>query len=207
MRPSAWVQWLARAAVAVLVLAGAPAAARADWLVGPLAGIAFGGETTRRGVPGAERAHVVLGGSAAWLSDHVLGIEGDVAIAPRYFEGDAAGLVASSNLMTFSGSVIAAVPLAITREGLRPFFVGGLGLLHARAEQKVEVLQVFEDVADDLLAVNVGGGAIGFITARTGVRFEVRHFRSLDRDRDIFSGRSRTRLSFWRATVGVVVRY
>jgi len=173
------------------VLGGTPSVARADWLLVPLVGTAFGGETTLRGVRGAERAHILLGGSAAWLSDHVLGVEGDVAVVPRYFEGNALDLVAGSN----------------TREGLRPFLVGGLGLLHARAERTVEVLQVFEDVADDLLAMNVGGGAVGFISARTGVRFEIRHFRSLDRDRDIFSGRSRTRLSFWRASVGVVVRY
>jgi hypothetical protein len=194
-------------ALVTLVLGGTPSVARADWLLVPLVGTAFGGETTLRGVRGAERAHILLGGSAAWLSDHVLGVEGDVAVVPRYFEGNALDLVAGSNLMTVSGGIIAAVPVAVTREGLRPFLVGGLGLLHARAERTVEVLQVFEDVADDLLAMNVGGGAVGFISARTGVRFEIRHFRSLDRDRDIFSGRSRTRLSFWRASVGVVVRY
>jgi hypothetical protein len=54
--------------------------------------------------------------------------------------------------------------------------------------------------------MNLGGGAIGFITARTGVRFEIRHFRSLEREENPFTSESASLLSFWRATVGVVIR-
>jgi hypothetical protein len=54
--------------------------------------------------------------------------------------------------------------------------------------------------------MNVGGGAIGFLTPNTGVRFDLRHFRSLERDDNELTGERRSLLSYWRATVGVVIR-
>ena len=55
-------------------------------------------------------------------------------------------------------------------------------------------------------AFNVGAGAIGFLTPRTGVRFELRHFRTFDREPSEVSADVAPKLSFWRATVGVVIR-
>ena len=71
-----------------------------------------------------------------------------------------------------------------------------------------EGTEVFPDLigAQNSVGMNIGGGAIGFISPRTGVRFEVRHFRSLDRDLNLLTAEPDSQLSFWRATVGVVIR-
>jgi len=61
-------------------------------------------------------------------------------------------------------------------------------------------------VDDNSMGFNVGGGAIGFLTRRTGVRFELRHFRTFEREPSDF-GDVGPRVSFWRFTVGAVIRY
>ncbi len=191
----------------VLILwAGAPAAdAGADWLLTPFLGGAFAGKTTFNDPEqGAGVAQLVLGGSGAWLSTGLFGLEADLAYAPRYFERDnRAGLVSGSNVVTLSGSVIATMPLSLTRESLRPYLVGGLGMMHAAIKDVAGILSENHNVA----AMNVGGGAIGFLSPDVGVRFDLRYLRSLSRDDDPVTRTRRSKLSFWRATVGVAIRY
>ena len=79
--------------------------------------------------------------------------------------------------------------------------VGGVGLMHSGI-----TYLFFDPVDDNSLGLNIGGGAIGFLSPRTGVRFEVRHFRTLEEATNPASGEVSTRLSFWRFTVGVVIR-
>ena len=69
-------------------------------------------------------------------------------------------------MTTLSGSVIVAAPLAVTRESLRPYLALGIGLMQARIKHAAGVLPLDED----MLAVNVGVGATGFFTDRTGLR-------------------------------------
>jgi hypothetical protein len=52
----------------------------------------------------------------------------------------------------------------------------------------------------------VGGGAIGLISPRTGFRFEIRRFRSIENTPSELTAETSARLAFWRATVGVVIR-
>ena len=188
----------------VLFSVSFPVAARADWLFTPFVGSTFATETSYLILePGGDRAQLIVGGSAALLSRGVFGVEADFSYAPRFFERDnRSGNISGSNLTTLSGSVIAAVPLAITRESLRPYVMGGIGLLHAAANDAV-----FDfSFADNFAGLNVGGGAIGLISPRAGYRFELRHFRSLRDTPNVLTGENTARLSFWRATVGVVIR-
>jgi hypothetical protein len=60
-------------------------------------------------------------------------------------------------------------------------------------------------VDDNLLAIDVGGGVMGFFNDRTGVRFELRYFSSLGEPQGAASFGS-ARLSQWRASVGLVLR-
>jgi opacity protein-like surface antigen len=191
------------ALVAVLSACLVPSTAAADWLITPFLGTAFGGDTNfvvlGRGVP----KKFTFGGSVALLSDRVFGVEFDVGHSPHFFEPDLAKLVVRSQVTTLSGSVIAAVPLAVTQESLRPYVVGGLGLMHANID---DFAQVFP-VDNNLLAMTIGGGAIGLITNRTGVRFEIRQFKNLRREPNPVTGTGSAQLSFWRATAGVVIKY
>ena len=75
-----------------------------------------------------------FGVSGAILTDQVLGVEADLDHTPHFFERGIGGLIAQSNVTTLTGNVIFAVPRAITRDSLRPYLVGGVGLMHAHVE-------------------------------------------------------------------------
>jgi hypothetical protein len=191
------------ATLLLIVLCGSPRETRADFLFMPFIGGTFARETLFNiGVEQGEGStHVIFGGSASWLSAGILGVEGEFAYAPGFFEVDNPLTdVLGSNLFTLSGNVIVAVPLSVSEYSLRPYAIGGVGLIHSGISY---VLQ--SPVDDNSLGFNVGGGAIGFLTRRTGVRFELRHFRTFAREPSDF-GDVGPRVGFWRFTVGVVIR-
>ena len=186
-----------------LVLLTAPSAS-ADWLITPFFGSAFGGDSP---LPDFElstgNAQTIFGGSVALLSHQVLGVEADFGLSPRFFENNSrSGLVTRSTLMTFTGNVIVAVPLSITHESLRPYLVAGGGLMHASINNLIQFLPVDNTMS----TIDIGGGAIGMISRRAGVRFELRNFRSLYAQPRLLLG-GEAHLSFWRASVGVTIRY
>jgi hypothetical protein len=194
-----------RLAVAWLLCICAPAAeARADWLITPFLGTSFAGETTLLVLEEGAGTRMTLGVSVALLSDGLLGIEAEVAHAPKFLEGDdPLELVRSSRVTTFSGNVLLAAPLALTRESLRPYIVGGLGLLQARLQDAAGVFPLDED----RLGLNLGGGAIGFVTDFTALRFDIRHVKAISGSDGPLARPGVSRLSFWRATVGLTIRY
>lgn len=198
------------AVLTAMVLCLTVAEARADWLITPFIGATFAGQTIHLDLEqGAGSTQVIFGGAGAWLTDGVIGFEADFAYAPGYFERDIrTGLVMNSYLYTLTGNVIVTLPLSVTRESLRPYVTGGLGVMDAHLE---EIFNVFPGEIEQLerasAAINVGAGVIGFVTRNTGARFDLRHVRSLVRDESLLTGTRRTKLSFWRATAGVTLRY
>lgn len=197
-----------RGALCAVIIAASlvwPSRASADWLIIPHLGVVFGGDTTIVDLDqGASSKTFTFGGTVAWLSDGILGVEGDVGHTPHFFErGRSSALVLDSTVTTATGSVLAAFPLSLTRESLRPYLAGGLGLMHASSN---DVAGIFS-FDSNLLAMTLGGGAIGLITPRTGFRFDLRHFRSLSPDPSAETTSGIARLSFWRATAGVIIRY
>jgi hypothetical protein len=199
---------LARFHLAALVslFLGVPAAeARADWLLTPFVGTTFGAETTLLDLGGgADVAHWTFGITGALLSDQIFGVEADLAWVPGFFEGeDQQDLVRESRVTTLFGNVIVAVPLAVTRESLRPYVIGGLGLVHLSRNDLVPL----DDGGNSSLGLQLGGGALGFINDRTGLRFDLRQIRTVGHARNELTGEPGTRLSFWRASVGVSVRF
>jgi hypothetical protein len=197
-----------RAAVVGLLLVICPRAADADWLFAPFIGTTFAGSTALPDLDqGASSNQLIFGGSAGLWTSGIFGVEGDFSYAPRYFESDDPdGVIAGSNVFTLGGNVVLAMPLSITRESLRPYIVGGLGWMHVSVDELTSVLPELLGRTRNSVALNFGGGVIGFITPRTGLRFEVRHFRSLEHDEDAFTLESQSLLSFWRVTGGVVIR-
>ena len=180
--------------------------AGAQYLFTPFIGGAFGGNTAFLNLEqGAGSTQLIFGGSAGWLGAGIVGVEADFAYAPRFFESDnLAGEIVGSNVVTLSGNAIVAVPLSVSQYSLRPYAIGGVGLVHSSIEFFNPAASPAVD--DNSLAFNMGGGAMGFLTPRTGVRFELRHFRTFEREINEVRGELLPRLSFWRFTVGVVVR-
>lgn len=195
-------------AVAVVCLGAAPLTAHAaDYLITPFVGKTFAASHTLQTsaqlpvIASVDEQTWTVGASAAWLSTNVLGAEVEFGYAPRFFKSDTTR--PGSNVVSLTGNVLLAVPLSVTRESLRPYLSAGMGMLHAGVSDQL----LLGAVDRNLVALSVGGGALGFITPRAGVRFDVRRIRSTSSGVDVLTGGDEPRLGFWRATIGVALRY
>ena len=215
MTPARFLPLFRIAALTALLSIALPARASADWQFTPLVGITFAGGTTIIDLEnGAEESHWHFGGAATWLGDGPIGFEGFFVRTPHFFQSDKVSFesvnvttLTSSYSMALMGNVVVAAPLKWNEYGLRPFVSGGLGLIRVGQEPK-ESAFLLEPFDLNLLGWNAGGGAIGFLTERTGLRFEVRYFRSLSNPASALTvPAGETRLSYWTGSVGLVFRY
>jgi hypothetical protein len=189
-------------AIALLLLSPVPAAA--EWQVRPYIGFTFGGTTTFTDPEkAAGEQQAALGVSGGWLGQ-IFGFEGDFGLGPGFFQTGDSELVIESGVRTLTGNVVIALPKAMAEYGLRPYFVGGAGLIHVNIKGFIGAL----DVNRTLPAMNIGGGVTGFLTQRIGLNWDVRRFSTL-RGEGETAGNSfgNEQLSFWRATMAVAVRY
>lgn len=187
-----------------MFVAGPSARASAEWQLKPFFGGAFGGQTTFVDLDnGVGNKHLVVGASGVWLGE-LVGVEADLGHSPGFFQSSTGHIVLTSSVTTLTGNIVVALPRRMTQYTLRPYFVGGGGLMHVRADDKASVLQV----ASTMRALDVGGGATGFLTDRVGVDWQLRYFRSIggvDEQRAISTGAEQ--LSFWRASMALAIRY
>lgn len=192
-----------RAAVlAVGLLIAGPIEAGAEWQVKPFLGFAFAGDTTFVDIEDAVGGpNLVFGASTVFLGD-LLGVEADLGHAPGFFQGDAQ-LVQASSVTTLSGGLVVALPRRMSGYGLRPYAVGGLGMMHVRIDHQLGVLEV----SSTLPAYHVGGGVTGFVTDRFGLSWDLRHLRSFGSEGRDGVSFGREKLSFWRATMALAIRY
>lgn len=176
---------------------------RADWFVTPFLGVKFAGDTSFVNLDqGASNSRFVLGATAGFVGPGIVGIETDFGYYPRFFERSSGILVARSSVLTLMGNVLVTVPRDWTGYALRPFVSGGAGYMHVRIDYVADVFRV----DSNRLAINVGGGAVGGLTAHTDVRFDVRYFKTADEEDELTVGFGPASLSFWRAAVGVTIR-
>ena len=175
-------------------------AAPAEWQFKPFFGATFAGNTTLLDWESAAgNVHPAVGVSTLLIGD-MLGIEADFGTMPGYFS---AGLnkVVRSGVTTLSGNVVIAVPQHLTQYTLRPYFVGGGGLIHAHSELFLDPLPV----STTRPAIDIGGGVTGFLTRRVGLNWDLRYFRTLGgAGRGISIGPEQ--LSFWRASMALAIR-
>lgn len=179
-----------------------PATAGAEWQFKPFFGATFAGETTLIDLESAAgQVHSAVGVSTLLIGE-MLGIEADFGVAPGFFSAGG-NYVVRSSVTTVTANVVIAMPQRLTQYTLRPYFVGGGGLLHARSELFLDPLPV----ASTRPAMDIGGGVTGFLTPRLGLNWDVRYFHSLgsgEADKGLSIGPER--LSFWRATMALTIR-
>jgi len=199
-------------AVGVLI-AGTPGRAAADWHLTPLLGLTFHGETTLLDSESAVgKAHWHFGGAVSVVGSGILGAEALIVYTPGFFQQDSPPAIGgvpppdviASRSLAIMGNVLITTPRRWNEYGLRPFVSGGIGLLRASAKDSFDILPV----STNLLGYNLGGGAVGFLTERAGLRFDLRYFSNLkpsDSDEGIAIGR--VQLSYWTASAGVVFKY
>src|SRR5204863_5242533 len=147
-----------------------------------------------------QKPNVVFGARALVLGE-IVGVEADFGHAPGFFQSSN-NLILHSRVTTLTGNIVVAVPRRLTEYTLRPFFVGGGGVMLARAEDFFGALPV----SDTLPTIDVGGGVSGFITSKVGVVWDLRYFRSIAGSEPSEASFGR-RLSFWRAGMALALRY
>jgi hypothetical protein len=172
--------WVGLLAGCILFVTPSPSAA--EWQFAPFIGYTFKGSTTivdNENAVGKKHWH--FGGAATLLGDGILGVEGYFLQTPSYFQNQdtpctvVATCVTSSLMYTLMGNAVLTTPRKWNQYGLRPYLSGGLGLLHV---SKRDAGGIFP-VNLNMLGMNVGGGAVGFVSERVGLRFDLRYFRKI----------------------------
>jgi hypothetical protein len=186
------------AAVALLLCTCVPSTAHADFLVAPFFAWTRNTETNRR---------VGGGGAAVELTYDWLIVGGEVGYASGYFEpsADVLDLVASSHVLTVSGTAGVTWPARQDSDRFFPYFTVGLGLMRQHARDR----EGFIEVTRNDPAVNFGGGIRVLLAEFLGVRADARYFRSM---RDPFDNpdplvADLERVGFWRLSLGAVLRF
>jgi len=193
-----------------------PARAHAEWQFTPFLGYSFNGTTTLIdfGLLNNETAndepHLNFGGSVSLLGDGPFGLEALYVDTPNVFESKQFNIVLprtlSSRTYAVMGNAVLTIPRSWNRYGLRPLLSGGIGLMHAAAEDQLDVLAY----RLNLWGVNVGGGAVGFLSDRVGIRFDLRYFQNIstvpEEELSILTFGDPLRLRYWTASFGVVFK-
>ena len=201
-------------ALAAVLVGCVPATARADWQLTPFLGLTFKGDTTLLDHEEATgKVHWSLGGAVTLLGAGPVGVEGLVLYTPGFFQQDNPPVIdgvvrpdiVESRTLALMGNVVLTTPRDWNEYGLRPFISGGIGLLYASASA-TDVLD-FLPVKAQLLGYNIGGGAVGSLTTRTGLRFDLRYFSNLKPTDDTENAIGRVHLSHWTGSVGVFFRF
>ena len=205
---------LAACILGLVLIAACPA--QAEWQFTPFLGYTFNGSTTLidfglvNNQTANDEPHIDFGGSVALLGEGPLGLEGYFVHTPNFFESKQFNIflprTLSSRTYAAMGNVVLTIPRAWNRYGLRPMLSGGAGLIHAAAEDQFNVL----GYSLNLWGVNLGGGAVGFVSDRVGLRFDVRYFQNVsgvpDEELTRLTLGEPLRLRYWTATFGVVFK-
>ncbi len=194
------------AMIAALSLVLVPGTARADWLFTPNIGAGFGGNSGT-GADGDGATHLSWGASIGWMGAGIIGWEADLAYTPEFFEADDddLDLIENSNVTSFMANVLIGIPVGgQTGGGFRPYLSGGAGLLQSQVQSDDDLFEV----TNSEFGINIGAGAMGFMTDHIGFRGDLRYYRQLsdpdeDNEFDIDFGD----FDFWRGTAGVTFRW
>lgn len=203
---------LIASALVLTASVAAPAHASADWLFTPFIGVNWGGAATTS-IEGEDfedefERRMNFGASLGWMGAGIAGFEIDFGYSPNFFEetsGDDNFEFGDSNVTTLMANVVLGAPIGgQTGLGIRPYAVGGIGIIKSRID---DAEQLF-DVDKNNWGFNLGAGVTAFMSDNFGIRGDVRYFRSLEDEEqgdDLDIGLADFR--FWRGTVGATFRF
>ncbi|BCS35846.1 hypothetical protein TBR22_A50800 [Luteitalea sp. TBR-22] len=192
-------RWLC-SSVVVCALVAMPAAASADILLTPFAGVSFLEQEKK---PLTYGVGLSLGG--------LIGIEGEIArvsLAEQGIVGTSVSL--ETNLTTYMGNLVLRLPVG----SVQPYATGGLGLIKVSGDVDAAYLGNVLSVSGSELGMNFGGGLYVFLGDNLGIRGDVRYFRTIGEvtleditDFGGFDDLPVPQFDFWRATAGVTLKF
>jgi opacity protein-like surface antigen len=178
------------------MLALAPAHAVAQGFVSPFVGFDFGGDSGCPTASGCEDKNSNIGIAAGKLGS-VFGIEAELGYARNFFGDDPA---VTSNVLTFMSNVIIGPKIG----PVRPFVLGGMGLLKTRVEFTTSGLL---DTNNNNFGWDIGGGLMVLFGNHIGVRGDLRKFTSFQEHNILGFSLSHEKLGFQRASAGLVLAF
>jgi opacity protein-like surface antigen len=194
--------------VAGLTLIATPRQASADWLFTPFIGGNFGGDADFGRFDDFEdefERRVDFGGSLGWMGSGIVGFEVDFGWSPNYFEntvGPANFEFGDNYVATAMANVLVGIPVGgQTGGGIRPYASGGLGLIRTHLADDT----ASNDLTANNLGFDLGAGVHGFFSDNLGIRGDVRYLRSFEDDST--DGLMLQDFDFWRATIGLTIRF
>ena len=187
----------------LFVLAVSAPAVAAEWHFTPMFGATFQGRTSLVDLEhGTDDIHPEIGGSVVLLPRGIFGVEGLVVWTPGFFQSNDLDLVKSSRTVALMGNLMVTTPRRFNEYTLHPFVSGGFGLLNASSTD----VAVLSPIKTNVAGFNIGGGAIGFLSSRTGVRFEWRYYSGFSGTDQGAVAIGNVHLRYMTASVGVVLR-
>jgi opacity protein-like surface antigen len=197
-----------------VAMVSAPRTASADWIVTPFVGWNAGGSADVSGSDGTTRTSkfehkIDYGFSIAGMGNGAVGFEFDLGYSPNFFEtgtsnGDGFDFANDSNVLTMTGNLIVGVPIGGRGGSIRPYAVGGVGLIRSQVQ---DLGAVFDVQSKNDFGFDVGGGVMGFFGQNVGLRGDVRYFRSFSGSSDNVTGLGLSNFNFWRTSVGVSFKF
>jgi hypothetical protein len=176
------------------------------WVAAGFVGANYGARTANSSVD--------FGGQAGYLYRGVVGGEFLADFAPT-FEINNAFLAERPFVNAYMANAIVAAPLGSDHQ-IQPYVSGGFGGIQLRGA----LLSSLQTSSQTTANQTRGGGDIGFgvmgFAGSVGVRGDVRYFRAFTNDTlatgtttpgDAFSQNLLSGLDFWRANIGVAVRW
>jgi opacity protein-like surface antigen len=183
--------------LACALLIGLPARAAADLRLTPFAGVTFI-EEERKGTFGAA---ITAGG--------LFGVEFEAARIQLGGFGEVPGVDLEAHATTYMGNVVVRLPVG----PVQPYGSAGVGLVRVTGSVDVAFVGDIASASVDDLGWNVGGGVYVFPTENFGIRGDVRRFQTGAIEWDDIGGIGGfddlplPNFDFWRATVGVTLRF
>lgn len=189
------------AALGAAIMVSTPAVSQAEGIFGAFLGTTFGEQNT--GATTESHRPLLFGGVLGGVQPRGLGFEIDFGHSPDFFgTEDLTGV--KTSITTLMGNLV----IGGGGERVGPFVSGGVGLIRANVEDAGDLIS--NPTRNDF-GMNVGGGANIMLGSSFGVRGDLRYFRSFQgenvEDGLLDLGIDLSDFSFWRGTVGVVLRW
>jgi len=207
-------KWVLSAALVTAAAVAAPRSASADWVITPFVGWNAGGSADVNGSDGSTTSSkfehkVDYGVSLAQMGKGVIGYEVDFGYSPNFFatSTDSSGFqfTSGSNVTTLTGNLIVGAPIGGHGGSIRPYAVGGVGLVRSNVQ---DAAGLFDVTTKNDFGFDIGAGAMGFFAQNVGIRGDVRYFRGFrGSNSDSVTGLAVSDFKFWRASLGVSFKF